>query len=506
MHVTQPITLSRQDQHFRFKTSIDYSQAGFAAAATLALSLVLLLSSFTWPDLAIKPAVFIAFLTYSAFGLLQLGVLMQIRRDLIRHGAINQKTRRLGYVLLLSLLTANIFMVSAALQLVKKKKSPAYTLAVYSLLTTVFVFAVSSLNVFKPYVSNGFLTGMTALLVAAVIQLFSLLGIARFYDDERPLPQWLYGVAALLLITSVTGNVFALALSILLISKLRNREGLAGAKLQETMDRLSRSATSMLGLFFIGFLLSISLCSYFTFDYGMAIDNNYGAILQPPSMAYPLGTDNFGRCLFSRIVFGARISLFVGIVSTLIPVVIGGALGTLSGYYGRSTDNLIMRALDILYAIPGILLAIAIIAAFGANTFNLILALSIGAIPTYARTMRANVLLVSTLEYVQAARAFGAGDVQILLKHIVPNSLAPMIVKSTLTLGAAVISTSSLSYLGLGVEPHIPEWGNILKVGSAYLETHAYTAIYPGLAIIALVLSFNFLGDGLRDALDPKLD
>ncbi|MGV2643336.1 ABC transporter permease subunit, partial [Clostridium perfringens] len=152
------------------------------------------------------------------------------------------------------------------------------------------------------------------------------------------------------------------------------------------------------------------------------------------------------------------------------------------------------------------LLAIAIIAAFGANTINLILALSVGAIPTYARTMRANELLASTFEYVDAARAFGSSNFSIIFKHIVPNSLAPMIVKSTLTIGAAVISTSSLSYLGLGVEPHIPEWGNILKIGSTYLETHSYLAIYPGLAIIALVLSFNFLGDGLRDALDPKLD
>jgi len=158
----------------------------------------------------------------------------------------------------------------------------------------------------------------------------------------------------------------------------------------------------------------------------------------------------------------------------------------------------------VLYAIPGILLAIAIIAAFGTSLPNLILALSVGAIPTYARTMRANVMVVSTLDYVQAARSLGVSDWKIMYRHIVPNSLAPMIVKSTLTLGTAVISTSSLSYLGLGVEPHIPEWGNILKVGSAYLETHPHTAIYPGLAIVLLVLSFNFLGDGLRDALDPK--
>lgn len=164
-----------------------------------------------------------------------------------------------------------------------------------------------------------------------------------------------------------------------------------------------------------------------------------------------------------------------------------------------------MRALDVLYAIPGLLLAITIIAAFGANTVNLIIALSVGAIPSYARTMRANVMQVSTYEFVESARALGADNKQIIFKHVIPNALAPMIVKSTLTVGTAVISTSSLSYLGLGVEPHIPEWGNVLRLGSAYLESQPHLAILPGLAIILLVLSFNFLGDGLRDATDPKL-
>ncbi|NQX66889.1 ABC transporter permease [Paenibacillus alba] len=503
--MTKPI-LTKQEINFRLRTCTEYGQASFAGIASLVLAFVLLINSFQGAGSSgVKPYIFTAFASYLAFALLQLGTMALIRRDLLLHGELRRTTRRLGYVLLISLLTANIFVVTAAFQLIKRKKSAAYTLSVYTLLTTVFVFAISALNVFKPYVSNLFVPGMLLLLVGGAVQLLALLLIAR-YSDDTLLPKWMWIAAILLIATTVTGNLFALALGILLIARLRNRNDSSGAKLNQVIDRLSRSSTSMLGLWFIGFLVTISLCSYLTFDYGMAIDNNYGTILQPPSLTYPLGTDNFGRCLFSRIVFGARISLFVGILSTLIPVIIGGSLGAISGYYGRHTDNLIMRALDILYAIPGILLAIAIIAAFGANTVNLILALSIGAIPTYARTMRANVLLVSSLEYVQAARAFGAGDLKILLRHIVPNSLAPMIVKSTLTVGGAIISTSSLSFLGLGVEPHIPEWGNILKVGSTYLETNAYTAIYPGLAIIALVLSFNFLGDGLRDALDPKLD
>ncbi|WP_054956326.1 ABC transporter permease [Paenibacillus dakarensis] len=497
--------LNKHQAGHQLNSSKEYSQAGFTTVVSLVLTLILLLNSYDFTDKTLKPFVFSAFAAYALFTILQITATLLIRKDLLRDGHIRRSTRALGYVLLLSIVTGNIFIVTFAFNLVKKQKNPEYTIAVYMLLTQVFVIALSALNMFKPYVADTFLMGMAILLIVAVFHFIALLLVAKYVERDTAPPKLIW-LAFPLILTAVTGNIFALVLGMNLLSKIRKRGNPAVTRWSDVWVRITNNTTAMLGLFFIVFLFSVSVCSLLTFDYGFAVDNNYSAILQHPSLAYPLGTDNFGRCLFSRIVFGARISLIVGFMSTVIPLVIGGILGAISGYYGRHTDNIIMRLLDILYAIPGILLAIAIIAAFGANTVNLILALSIGAIPTYARTMRANVLLVSTFEYVDAARAFGSSNLSIIFKHIVPNSLAPMIVKSTLTIGGAVISTSSLSYLGLGVEPHIPEWGNILKIGSTYLETNSYLAIYPGLAIIALVLSFNFLGDGLRDALDPKMN
>ena len=228
-----------------------------------------------------------------------------------------------------------------------------------------------------------------------------------------------------LLLTALTGNLFALVLGWNMLMEKRNRNNPSTGKWYMVWEKIVSNTTSMLGLFFIVFLFAISVCSYLTFDYGMAIENNYSAILQTPSLVYPLGTDNFGRDLFSRIVFGARISLIVGFLSTAIPFIIGGILGALAGYYGQRTDNIIMRVLDILYAIPGILLAIVIIAAFGANTVTLVIALSVGSIPTYARTMRANVLMVSNYEYVESARALGAVIYQSFLNRSCRTRLPP---------------------------------------------------------------------------------
>jgi peptide/nickel transport system permease protein len=469
----------------------------------MALTLVLLASLFGSAGSATGGR-WVLFGAFAASSLVQSGILLLIRRDLVRHGEIRPATRALGYLQLLALVAGNVFAAAAALHLIRKYKKAEYTLAVYTLLTGLFVIAVSALNLFKPYVADHFIPAMLALVLVSLFHLIALVLVARFGQESRISP-WMSIVAVLMLLTSVTGNLFALLLGINLLLKLLPGGYSSSAGWATVWDKLSRHSSAMTGLFFIVFLFSISVCSFFTFDYSLAVENNYGAILQPPSLAYPFGTDNFGRCVFSRIVFGARISLLVGGISTAIPLLVGGILGALSGYYGKRTDNIIMRLLDILYSVPGILLAIAIIAAFGANTVNLILALSVGAIPSYARTMRASVMQVSNLEYVEAARALGVGNTTILFKHVVLNCLAPMIVHASLTIGTAVISTSSLSFLGLGVEPHIPEWGNVLKLGSTYLESHSYLAVYPGVAIILLVLSFNFLGDGLRDALDPKL-
>lgn len=443
-------------------------------------------------------------LIYLAAGALGGLIHLKMHRDIVSTGEISLLTRRLSWLLLPFLFSGNFFMAIAAFHTIKREKSLEYTLATYSIVIMVCVMLVSLLNLFKGSVVESFYPGLG--LLGGLGVFYAIVAyMAGIYTFESGRYKIMLIPAVLCILTGLTGNMFAVALGLVVISRYRSLKKNRSVEWIDTVRRMFRNYMSVIGMFIIVFLITISVCSILTFDYSIAIDNSYLTIKQHPSLMFPFGTDDFGRCVFTRIIFGARISLVVGMIATVVPLFVGGLLGAVAGHFSSLFDNIIMRTLDILYAVPSILLAIAIVAAFGASTVNLIIALSIGMIPIYARTMRAQVMMVTSSEFVEAARACGQNELTILLRHIVPNALAPMIVRATMSIGSAVLSTSSMSFLGLGVEPHIPEWGNILKAGSNYLETHFYMALYPGLAIILIVLAFNFFGDGLRDALDPKL-
>lgn len=223
-----------------------------------------------------------------------------------------------------------------------------------------------------------------------------------------------------------------------------------------------------------------------------------------PSTAHLLGTDEFGRDIFSRILYGGRISLLTGLVTVACASVIGTTLGVISGYY-RKIDIYIMQVMDLLLCLPALLLAIVIIAILGPGLTHAMLAIVIGVIPLYVRVVRASVLSIREKEYVEAVRALGISDFKILVRHILPNVSSPIIVLSTLMFGSSILAASALSFLGLGAQPPTPEWGAMVYVGKAYLSKAWWMSVFPGLAIMLVVLSFNLLGDGLRDALDPKL-
>ncbi|MEH6937170.1 nickel transporter permease [Bacillus sp. JJ664] len=227
--------------------------------------------------------------------------------------------------------------------------------------------------------------------------------------------------------------------------------------------------------------------------------------LQPPSFDHWMGTDDKGRDILSRLIFGSRLSLTVGFVSVFFGAAIGIILGLLAGYYGKWMDTIIMRIVDVLLAFPGILLALAIISALGPSLINVMVAVGVFSIPMFARIVRGSTLSVRKLEYIDAIRALGATDVTIIIKHIFPNILSPVIVQATLRLATAILSAAGLSYLGLGAQPPSPEWGAMLSSGRDYLFSAPHIALFPGIAISTLVLGFNIFGDGLRDALDPRM-
>ncbi len=270
------------------------------------------------------------------------------------------------------------------------------------------------------------------------------------------------------------------------------------------MMRLARSPLAMFGLAIIFVLVFCAIFAELISPYS-PIKQDLMHMFETPSSAHWLGTDEFGRDILSRLIYGARVSLQVGFIAVGIALVIGGMLGAISGYYSGRLDNIIMRVMDVLLSIPQTLLAIAIVAALGPSLMNLMIAVGISAVPTYARIVRGSVLSIRSMEFIEAARAAGSSDLRIILKHIIPNSMAPIIVQSTLGVASAILNAAGLSFIGLGIQPPNPEWGAMLSGGRQYIRDYPHMTLYPGLAIMLTILALNFLGDGLRDALDPKL-
>lgn len=281
---------------------------------------------------------------------------------------------------------------------------------------------------------------------------------------------------------------------------------------QEAWRRFKKNKLAVCGLIFIVILIIISI-STIVIDYATdnQVYNNYVSKqnlrnkLQEPSLDNIFGCDEFGRSILFRIIWGTRYSLFIGIVAIIIATTLGGLLGALAGFYGGKIDNLIMRFMDIFLSIPSMVLAIAIVAALGTSLFNLLLSIAVPQVPRFARIIRASVMSVKDMEFIEAARAVGANDALIIFRYIIPNAMAPIIVQATLGTANAILSIAGLSYLGLGVQPPTPEWGAILTSAKIYMRDAWHISVIPGLVIMITILALNLFGDGLRDALDPKL-
>lgn len=272
----------------------------------------------------------------------------------------------------------------------------------------------------------------------------------------------------------------------------------------EILERFTRNKLAMLGLIILILLILSAVFADVLAPYGYD-DQLVSRALQGPSSQHWFGTDKFGRDQFSRVLYGGRISLRVGIISVSVSLVFGGLLGAIAGFYGGKTDSIIMRIMDVFMAVPGMLLAVAIAASLGAGLGNMMIAIGIGNVPGYARITRAAVISVKENEFIEAATAIGANNFRKIFKHILPNAVAPIIVQATLGVASSITACAMLSFLGLGAPPPVPEWGGMLSTARSYLRTHPYMAIFPGLFIMITVFSLNVMGDGLRDAIDPRL-
>lgn len=268
----------------------------------------------------------------------------------------------------------------------------------------------------------------------------------------------------------------------------------------------NKNKLAMFGLALFLALVLVAVTSGLYLDYDtQVIEQHMKERLQPPSSEHWFGTDQYGRDMFARVVWGTRISLFVGVFTVAIALTVGSLFGALAGYYGGRVDNVLMRIMDVFLAMPGTILAVAIVGALGPGLFNVLLAMAISRIPQFARIVRSAIISIRGQEFIEAAKACGTRDSRIILRHIMPNAVGPIVVQVTLHMATTILGVAGLSFIGLGIEPPTPEWGSMLAEAKEQMRYHPYLMVSPGIAIGLAVLSLNLIGDGLRDALDPRL-
>lgn len=278
-----------------------------------------------------------------------------------------------------------------------------------------------------------------------------------------------------------------------------------GSQLKGIWKRFCKNKLAVLGLVIFLIVLLTAIFAGLFVPYEAALEQNIAIRNQAPSMEHWFGTDNYGRDIFYRVIHGARYSLLTGIGAVAVGIVCGGILGALAGFKGGWLDTIIMRCTDTLLCIPFMLLVLALVAALGTSLTNVLIALMLAMLPTYARVIRSAVLTVVGADYIEAARSCGAKSWRIIMKHVIPNAIGPIIVQATMTVGTMIIWAASISFLGMGIQPPIPEWGAMLSEGKNFITTAPHLVLFPGLAIAITAFSLNLMGDGLRDALDPRL-
>jgi peptide/nickel transport system permease protein len=276
-------------------------------------------------------------------------------------------------------------------------------------------------------------------------------------------------------------------------------------KEESLFDRLKKNKAAMAGMTVLSVFVLTAICADFISPYSEGIRQNSSERLNWPSAAHPFGTDNFGRDVFTRIIHGARFSIALGLSTITLAMTIALILGSAAGYFGGRLDEIIMRIMDTIMCIPSILLSLAIVTVLGPGLLNLMIAIAVGSVPSFTRLIRSVVLTITESDYIEAAKAAGSGHAKIIFTHVIRNALGPLIVYATTSIAGMILMAAGFSFIGLGVRPPAPEWGAMLADARENLRRAPYLMVFPGVSILLTALSFNLLGDGLRDALDPRL-